>query len=146
MVLAIGTDEYGLDSEGLVALKDGTFWVSDEYGPHLVHFNSEGLEIDRINAYKQDERCKSGYFLPNEFANRKQNRGMEGLTITPDQKKLVGIMQSTMSNPDSSVTTSDLVRIVVVNLDDGSIEQYLYRQELKSNSNTAIVALSETCF
>ncbi len=71
---------------------------------------------------------------------------MEGLTITPDQKKLVGIMQSTMSNPDSSVTTSDLVRIVVVNLDDGSIAQYLYRQELRSNSNTAIVALSETCF
>ncbi len=52
VVLAIGTDEYGLDSEGLVALKDGTFWVSDEYGPHLVHFNSEGVEIDRINAYK----------------------------------------------------------------------------------------------
>ena len=146
VVLAVGTDEYGLDSEGLIALKDGTFWVSDEYGPHLVNFNGEGLEIDRINAYKQDARCKSGYFLQNEFANRKQNWGMEGLTISPDQKKLVGIMQSTMSNPDSSVTTSDLVRIVVVNLDDGSIAQYLYRQELRSNSNTAIVALSETCF
>ena len=26
-------DNYGLDSEGLVALKEGTFWVSDGYGP-----------------------------------------------------------------------------------------------------------------
>ena len=141
-VLEHGTDEYGLDSEGLVALKDGTFWVSDEYGPHIVHFNAEGIEIDRINAYEGDERRKSGYLLPLEFANRRQNRGMEGLTITPDQKVLIGIMQSTMSNPDSSVTQSDLVRIVMINLENKAISQYLYKQEGKSYSNTAIIALS----
>ena len=141
-VLEHGTDEYGLDSEGLVALKDGTFWVSDEYGPHIVHFNAEGIEIDRINAYEGDERRKSGYLLPLEFANRRQNRGMEGLPITPDQKVLIGIMQSTMSNPDSSVTQSDLVRIVMINLENKAISQYLYKQEGKSYSNTAIIALS----
>ncbi|MFW2076816.1 esterase-like activity of phytase family protein [Acinetobacter sp. ULE_I010] len=141
-VLEHGTDEYGLDSEGLVALKDGTFWVSDEYGPHIVHFNAEGIEIDRINAYEGDERRKSGYLLPLEFANRRQNRGMEGLTITPDQKVLIGIMQSTMSNPDSSVTQSDLVRIVMINLENKAISQYLYKQEGKAYSNTAIIALS----
>lgn len=141
-VLEHGTDEYGLDSEGLVALKDGTFWVSDEYGPHIVHFNADGIEIDRINAYEDDERRKSGYLLPLEFANRRQNRGMEGLTITPDQKVLIGIMQSTMSNPDSSVTQSDLVRIVMINLKNKAISQYLYKQEGKAYSNTAIIALS----
>lgn len=141
-VLEHGTDEYGLDSEGLVALKDGTFWVSDEYGPHIVHFNADGIEIDRINAYEDDERRKSGYLLPLEFANRRQNRGMEGLTITPDQKVLIGIMQSTMSNPDSSVTPSDLVRIVMINLENKAISQYLYKQEGKAYSNTAIIALS----
>ena len=141
-VLEHGTDEYGLDSEGLVALKDGTFWVSDEYGPHIVHFNADGIEIDRINAYEDDERRKSGYLLPLEFANRRQNRGMEGLTITPDQKVLIGIMQSTMSNPDSSVTQSDLVRIVMINLKNKAISQYLYKQEGIAYSNTAIIALS----
>ena len=145
-VLENGTDEYGLDSEGLVALKDGTFWVSDEYGPHIVHFNAEGVEIDRINAYPKDSRRISGNLLPLEFANRRQNRGMEGLTITPDQKKLVGIMQSTMSNPDVSVTKSDLVRIVMINLENKQIAQYLYKQEMKGNSNTAIVALNNHQF
>ena len=87
-VLAQGNDEFGLDSEGLVALKDGSFWVSDEYGPHIVHFDANGVEIDRINAYPQDTRRKSGYLLPAEYANRRQNRGMEGLTITPDKKKI----------------------------------------------------------
>lgn len=147
-VLAQGNDEFGLDSEGLVALKDGSFWVSDEYGPHIVHFDADGVEIDRINAYPQDTRRKSGYLLPAEYANRRQNRGMEGLTITPDQKKLVGIMQSSMSNPDASVVSSDLVRIILIDLQTKAISQYLYQQEAdsKQHSNTAITALNSTGF
>lgn len=147
-VLAQGNDEFGLDSEGLVALKDGTFWVSDEYGPHLVHFDHQGIEIDRINAYSEDTRRKSDYLLPAEYANRRQNRGMEGLTITPDQKKLVGMMQSSMSNPDASVTRSDLVRIVQIDLHTKAVSQYLYQQEadVKEHSNTAITALSASSF
>ncbi|AXY56490.1 esterase-like activity of phytase family protein [Acinetobacter chinensis] len=147
-VLEKGTDEFGLDSEGLVALQDGTFWVSDEYGPHIVHFDASGVEIDRINAYEHDERRKSGYLLPLEYANRRQNRGMEGLTITPDQKKLVGIIQSTMSNPDPSVTKSDLVRIVMIDLETKAVSQYLYRQEGGDQvySCTAIVALNQQQF
>ena len=145
-VLEHGTDEYGLDSEGLVALKDGTFWVSDEYGPHVVHFDANGIEIDRINAYEQDTRRKSDYLLPLEFANRRQNRGMEGLTITPDQKTLVGIMQSTMSNPNSSFSKSDFVRILMINLENKQVSQYLYKQEGIAYSNTAITALSSNEF
>lgn len=147
-ILAQGNDEFGLDSEGLVALKDGSFWVSDEYGPHIVHFDANGVEIDRINAYPQDTRRKSGYLLPAEYANRRQNRGMEGLSITPDQKKLVGIMQSSMSNPDASVASSDLVRIILIDLQTKAISQYLYQQEADSeqHSNTAITALNSTSF
>ena len=39
-LLSRQTDEYGLDAEGLVAMKDGSFWVSDEYGPHIVHYDA----------------------------------------------------------------------------------------------------------
>lgn len=143
-----GTDEFGLDTEGLVAMQDGTFWVSDEYGPHLVHFDVQGLEIDRINAYEADQRRKSGYLLPLEYANRRQNRGMEGLTITLDQTTLVGIMQSAMSNPDASSNQSTLTRIVMINLHTKKVEQYLYRQDSseKVHSNTCITALSQTEF
>ena len=147
-LLSRQTDEYGLDAEGLVAMKDGSFWVSDEYGPHIVHFDANGIEIDRINAYAQDTRRKTGYLLPLEYANRRPNRGMEGLTITPDQKKLVGIMQSTMSNPDKSVVNSDLTRIVMIDLETKAISQYLYRQEANTtvHSNTAITALNHNSF
>ncbi|WBA07793.1 esterase-like activity of phytase family protein [Salinivibrio kushneri] len=137
-------DDYGLDGEGLVALSDGTFWVSDEYGPHIVHFDAEGREIGRINAFANDERVD--LTLPAEFGTRRANRGMEGLAITPDEKTLVGIMQSTLYNPDNAVKDLDITRIVTVNLESGNIGQYLYRQEKPQNSNSEIVALSDTQF
>ncbi|MFT5660981.1 MAG: hypothetical protein ACI9TV_001625 [Sulfurimonas sp.] len=141
---SIKTDDFGLDGEGLAVLTDGTFWVSDEYGPHMVHFDATGKEIGRINAFSDDAR--NIYTLPAEFKNRRANRGMEGLTITPDQKTLVGIMQSTMYNPSSVVKTLDITRIVTVNLETGVIGQYLYKQEKAANSNSEIVALTNDTF
>ncbi|MDY3199782.1 MAG: esterase-like activity of phytase family protein [Arcobacter sp.] len=137
-------DDYGLDSEGLAVLKDGTFWISDEYGPHIVHYDATGKEIERINPFASDSRNK--YTLPAEFANRRANRGMEGLAITPDQKTLVGIMQSTMYNPSSSVKNLDITRIVAVNLEDGTVKQYLYKQEKKQNANSELVAIDNDTF
>lgn len=137
------TDLYGLDSEGLAALNDGTFWVSDEYGPHMVHFDANGVEIDRINPFVDDNRTSIN--LPAEFIKRRKNRGMEGLTITPDQKTLVGIMQSTMDNPKAA-HTSTMTRIVTVNLETEEIKQYLYKQDKPENSNSEIVAISNDEF
>ncbi|WP_102794240.1 esterase-like activity of phytase family protein [Bowmanella denitrificans] len=138
----IKLDDYGLDSEGLVAMSDGSFWVSDEYGPHMVHYNADGVEIARINPFATDSR--NLYSLPAEFGHRWANRGMEGLTITPDEKTLVGIMQSSLDNPTKHRT--DLTRIVTINLESGAVSQYLYRQEKAQNSNSAIKALSDTSF
>lgn len=135
-------DAYGLDPEGLVALKDGSFWVSDEYGPHLVHYSAAGVEIGRINPFASDSRNQST--LPAEFAKRRANRGMEGLSVTPDEKYLVGIMQSAMGNPTSATHNSDLTRIVQLELATGKVKQYLYKQEIKQNANSAVVALSAT--
>lgn len=140
----IKLDDYGLDPEGLVVLSDGSFWVSDEYGPHMVHFDAEGKEIDRINAFPADDRVT--HFLPEEFSHRRANRGMEGLSITPDEKTLVGIMQSTMYLPNSSVKNLDITRIVTIDIDSGEVHQYLYKQEKAQNSNSEISALSATEF
>lgn len=145
------TDDFGLDGEGLVALKDGTFWVSDEYGPHIVHFDANGREINRINAFEADSRNNmivngKRILLPAEFANRRANRGMEGLTITPDETTLVGIMQSTLDNPTKAVRKQDITRIVTINLQTGKVSQYLYKQEKAENSNSGIVALDNRNF
>ncbi len=143
----IKTDINGLDPEGLAALKDGSFWISDEYGPHLVHYDANGVEIERINAFASDERNNvivdgKPVLLPTEFTKRRANRGMEALTITPDQTTLVGIMESPMDNPDKSGRISSLVRIVTINLVSGQIAQYLYRLDNAQHVTSGIVALS----
>ncbi|WP_201576577.1 esterase-like activity of phytase family protein [Psychrobacter sp. H8-1] len=143
----IRTDIKGLDPEGLAVLTDGSFWISDEYGPHLVHYDADGVEIARINPFASDERNNvvidgKRILLPPEFTKRRTNRGMEALTITPDQTTLVGIMESSMDNPDQSGRMSSLVRIVTINLDSGHIAQYLYRLDKAQHVTSGIVALN----
>ena len=147
----IKSDINGLDPEGLAVLIDGSFWVSDEYGPHLVHYNAQGVEIGRINAFANDERNNvivdgTPVLLPTEFTKRRANRGMEALTITPDQTTLVGIMESSMDNPDKSGRISSLVRIVTINLVSGQIAQYLYRLDNAQHVTSGIVALGNHTF
>ena len=142
------SDIHGLDPEGLAALTDGSFWISDEYGPHLIHYDADGVEIARINAFVSDERNNvvvngKPILLPAEFTKRRANRGMEALTITPDQTTLVGIMESSMDNPDESGRLSSLVRIITINLVSGQIIQYLYRLDNAKHVASGIVAIND---
>lgn len=143
----IMTDINGLDPEGLAVLKDGSFWISDEYGPHLVHYNSDGIEIARINPFASDKRNNviingKPILLPSEFANRRANRGMESLTITPDQTTLVGVMESALDNPDKVGRDSAFTRIMTINLRTGQLAQYLYRLNTAKHVNSGIVAIN----
>ncbi len=37
----------GIDTEGLVRTRDGDFWVSEEYGPSLLHIDKSGKVLKR---------------------------------------------------------------------------------------------------
>ncbi|NJB81297.1 esterase-like activity of phytase family protein [Wenyingzhuangia aestuarii] len=140
----LAEDKFGLDSEGLVALKDGTFWVSDEYGPHIAHFDANGVQLERISPKNIGDGTRK---LPAVFGRRWANRGMEGLAITPDETTLVGIMQSTLYNPSKAeVADFTITRIVTFDIATGATKQYLHKQEKAKNSNSEIVALSNTEF
>jgi hypothetical protein len=140
----LATDDFGLDAEGLVALKDGSFWVSDEYGPHIVHYSATGVQLERISPVGINTGTRK---LPAVFAKRWANRGMEGLAITPDGKTLVGMMQSRLYNPSNAAAINKtLTRIVTFDLATGATKQYLYKQEIDNNSNSEISAISATQF
>jgi len=38
---------YDFDVESIARAKDGTFWVGEEFGPYLLHFNARGTLIDQ---------------------------------------------------------------------------------------------------
>ncbi len=133
----------GLDSEGLVALEDGTFWVADEYGPFIIHFDASGKEIERLSPYDGS--------LPGELAMRDPNRGMEGLTITPDGSTLVGVMQSALATPgiDGRPRGVPLTRIVTIDLATRDAKMYLLPLADPQNTKvlvSEITALSNTEF
>jgi hypothetical protein len=144
---ALAPSVAGLDPEGLVAMPDGTFWVSDEYGPYIVHFDATGKEISRLNPYST---ASSGNDLPlpGELKKRKPNKGMEGLTLTPDGKYLVGIMQSPLDKNGSAAVASGkgaITRVVKVSLSDpiNDVHEYLYSLHTNGAGNPEGQAVSE---
>src|SRR5262249_9997464 len=129
----LAADPNGYDSEGLVALPDGTFWVSDEYGPFITHFDATGKQIGRLSPFDGS--------LPPELANRVANRGMEGLTITPDGSTLVGAMQSALQQSDLAGVDPKKItvtRILTYRLSDGAVHEYLYLLDNPATTGTAI--------
>jgi hypothetical protein len=140
----LAPSDHALDSEGLGALPDGTFWVSDEYGPFVVHFDANGKELERFSPFDGT--------LPKELSLRSPNRGMEGLTITPDGGTLVGVMQSALHTPGlvGSPESVPVARIVTLNLANrGDLHEYLYPLANPQQTKVAvseITAVSATTF
>lgn len=142
---ALASSIDGIDSEGLAFAADGSFWVSDEYGPHLVHFDASGKTLERINPFGTGT---GGRTIPLVFAKRRPNRGMEGLTISQDGKTLVGIMQSPMYNPvKASATGCVVLRILTFDIATGATKQYAYLMEDPALTGCSeILAVNATTF
>ena len=140
----LGTDPEGIDSEGLALAPDGSFWIGDEYGPHIVHFDRTGRTLERINPFGTGT---GGRKIPLVFAKRRANRGMEGLAITPNGKTVVGIMQNPLDNPTTTIgRASNVNRIVTFDIATGKVHEYAYVVEANGNYASDIVALDSHTF
>ncbi len=87
------------DCEGIAVAADGTVYVSDEYGPCVDHFTADGRRIARMLAPAKFVNPVSNAdpnqeLPPHSMSGRQNNRGLEGLTLLPGGKTLVGVMQS----------------------------------------------------
>ncbi|KAL1645814.1 hypothetical protein SLS58_003698 [Diplodia intermedia] len=78
-----GGRRVSLDGEGLVLGADGSFWVSDEYGP----FSAASAPIYDPSRLPIPEDPTSG---------RANNQGFEGLTLSPDGTTLSVLVQSAL--------------------------------------------------
>jgi hypothetical protein len=105
-VTTLPSDPYGLDTEAIaVDPRDGSFWLGDEYRPSLVHVAADGTLLNRLIPAGEtvpgsdDSVVATQPLLPRAFAYRRQNRGMEGGTLTPDGRTLFGMLQSSLETP-----------------------------------------------
>ncbi|MFN0315420.1 MAG: esterase-like activity of phytase family protein [Burkholderiales bacterium] len=154
------------DPEGFVIdPRDGKFIVADEYGPSLYKFARNGrLEqvfetpanlVPRLRnadgtpgaadyvAVRGDAALNTGTFF-----GRQDNRGYEGLAVTPDGKRLVTVLQDPLINepgPNNGRNGRN-VRIVMFDNDLASanygkaIAQYAYQLEPQANVSARIIA------
>ncbi|MDD2767871.1 MAG: esterase-like activity of phytase family protein [Methylococcus sp.] len=82
---ALNYDSGGVDSEG-IAWDGAGLWVSDEYGPFV-------MKVDPATGAIK-ETLAPGTGLPEVFAKRRVNRGMELLSYDGSGRKLYGALQS----------------------------------------------------
>lgn len=102
-ILPIASSSYNhisTDAEGLVLNADGTFWVSDEYGPYIYKYSAAGLLLQTIALPRAALPFLNGqpYFSASAATppstGRVQNQGFEGLAASPDGSTLYALIQS----------------------------------------------------
>src|SRR5262249_16185586 len=117
----IGGGRWSLDPEGIVRAPNGTWDISDEYGPTLYPFEALGampIVLPSRPAFVPKEGPtfpRVNNFLPastiaTNDSGRYINRGLEGLSITPDGKKLIACLQSPLVQDGENRNPSRNVR------------------------------------
>lgn len=111
-----------MDSEAVARMRDGTFYVSDEYGAMIYYFDSTGKQIGAIQTVNA-LLPRVGGVINFDGANapntgRRNNQGLEALAITPDGKKLVTILQSAtvQDTNGSNQQTRNNTRILIYDI------------------------------
>lgn len=139
------------DPEGLVVGANGNLFVSDEYGPSIYEFSPTGALIRAFtppaNLLPKTSDGTLDYVdgRPTITSGRQDNRGFEGLTISPDGTKLFAIFQDPLVNEGTSGSTNDgrysrNVRIVRYDVATGQSDaQYIYQLESLSEINDRIL-------
>ncbi len=132
-------DEFGADMEGIVRDTDGTFWTVDEYRPAIYHFDTDGSLIDRFVAegtsllgdVPQPEGTFGSETLPEDYADRRPNRGFEAVAADLEARKLYAFIQTPLANPDRDASdNSDVIRILELDMDTGlPSAEYVYLLE-----------------
>ena len=130
-------DPSGLDTEALIRLSNGSFWLSDEYAPSLVHVALDGKIINRVVPQGIDDDLENARYpvsagLQKILRSRPVNRGIEALAVSPDETTLFFMLQSPLANPDrNTFKKSRVIRLFSYALNsDGSlgnaIGEYVY--------------------
>jgi hypothetical protein len=139
-----------LDSEGIALAPDGTFWISDEYGPHILQFDQTGKQIGQLKAPEGFEIANPGPNLKTEMATNKigraTNRGAEGLTLTPSGRYLAIAMQSPLIQDGGQKGLNS--RIVIYDLQNKAAapRQFIYPFDDTKMGISEILAVDETRF
>ncbi len=133
---------FDLDPESVVKAPDGTLWISEEFGPSLVHVAADGRVLEAPVPFPgvRSPQCP-GLDLSDPSRPEKPNlaasRGPEGLALSPDGSTLYALLEGAVAGDDPQ----DL-RIYVFDAARRAFTGFLrYRLEMPSQEvNLAMIA------
>ena len=131
---------FDLDPESLVRAPDGTFWISEEFGPFLVHVAADGRLLEPP-VQVPGVRSPQNPFL--DLADRARperptvaaSRGFEGMAISPDGGTLYALLEGAVAGDDAQ----DL-RIYVYRVAERAFADAFLRLRLEMPSQTVNLA------
>jgi len=149
----VSTLGLSLDSEGFTVAPNGNFYISDEYGPSVYEFSPDGKFIKGFttpnNLIPKESDGKVNYVDGRSkiSSGRQDNRGFEGLALSPDGSKVFAMLQDPLVNEGLNTEKgtgndgrySRNLRIVEFETATGkSTGQYIYQLESLSDINSRV--------
>ena len=126
---------FDLDPESFVRAPDGTFWISEEFGPFLVHAAADGRVLEAPIPFPGVRSPQNPFLNISDRAHAERptlaaSRGPEGLAISPDGTKLYALLEGAVAGDDMQ----DL-RILVFDVAKRAFTGHLkYRLEMPSQT------------
>jgi hypothetical protein len=134
-------DPLGADLEGIAIDDDGSMWMADEYRPAIYHFDAGGRMLQRYVPVGTHAAAgepvpapgAAGTYgieaLPAIIAQRRQNRGMEAVSLQND--KVYAFVQSPIRNPATLANgvLNSMRNVRLVEFDPATLatRQFLYQ-------------------
>lgn len=134
------------DPEGIAVGRSGTLFVADEYGPSVKEFSRDGTLLRTFTPpanlvpRRADDSVDFTGARPTITQGRQDNRGYEGLAVSPDGSRLYAVLQNALVNegsPDGRFSRN--LRIVEYDTATGQpLRQFIYQLEALADINARI--------
>jgi hypothetical protein len=151
-----------LDDEAIAPDQHGGYWVGDEYGPYVYHYNAKGRMTGALrppdafiplrggrqdfsaNSPPAGQKADKG----NPDSGRQNNQGFEGMSVTPDGHTLFVVNQSALRqdlDPDHVKASRRNVRVLVYDIAGAPrlTHEYAVQLPLYDDGGPAVAAQSE---
>lgn len=78
--------------------KDGTFWVGEEFGPFLLHFDADGTLLEKPYALDGAKSPQNPYLQPGETPRVRASRGFEAMAASANGRYLYPVVEGSYAD------------------------------------------------
>ena len=136
-----------LDPEGIRRTTDDLFVISDEYGPSIDWFDRDGILKKSLPI--PDHFRLSEKLSPPMTRGTFSNRGIEGISLSPDGRTLVAVMQGPLVQ-DGRIENNKCLglatRWIVCDLQSGKTKEWLYLLDDESTGLSEVLSIDDQRF